>query len=239
MSNRPLRVYVGWDGRDALAYEVCRKSLLRHASIPVEIISVKDWELRRKGLYWRASRTDSSGQRWDERDGKPFSTDFSFTRFCVPALESFGDDWVLFMDADMMWRADIADLLAQADSQKGVMCVQHRHAPLELEKMGGLVQTVYRRKNWSSLMLLKPSRCTELTKYAVNNQTGQWLHAMCWAKEEEIGCLPDEWNWLEGWSSPNIDPKIVHYTRGTPDMPGTEDAGYAEEWRRYAGTLAG
>ncbi len=225
-----LRAYVGWDGRDALAFEVCRKSLMRHASKPVQVVPLKDWELRRRGLYWRGYRVDAGGQKWDDRDGTPFSTDFSFTRFLVPLIEDFGEDWVLFCDADMLWRADVGELMALADPDCAVMCVQHDHRPHEAEKMGGLKQTVYARKNWSSLMLIKPARCRALTKYAVNNQRGQWLHAMCWAAEEEIGALPEEWNWLEGWSPPEVAAKLVHFTRGTPDMPGHEDAAYAGEW---------
>ena len=232
---KPVRVYMGWDARDALAYDVCRSSLLRHASVPVEIIPLKDWELRHRGVFWRSYRTDAAGQRWDDRDGKPFSSDFSFGRFVVPMLEEYGDEWVLFMDPDMLVREDIAKLFElSAPSLDAVMCVQHKHEPPEREKMAGLnKQTLYRRKNWSSLMLMKPSRCGELTKYAVNNQSGQWLHAMNWTSDSEIGSLPEEWNWLEGWSSPDIDPKIVHFTRGTPDFEGTEDVPYADEWRGY------
>ncbi len=225
-----LRAYIGWDGRDALAYDVCRRSLLRHATIPVEVKPLRDWELRRRGLYWRSYRVDAGGQKWDARDGTPFSTDFSYTRFCVPALESFGEDWVLFCDADMLWRGDVGELLEFAEPACAVMCVQHDHRPRESEKMGGLKQTVYGRKNWSSLMLMMPARCRGLTKYAINNQSGRWLHAMCWAGEEDMGALPEEWNWLEGWSPPELKPKVVHFTRGTPDLAGSEDASYAAEW---------
>jgi hypothetical protein len=42
--SRPLRVYIGWDQRDALAYEVCERSLRKNASGPVEVIALKDWE---------------------------------------------------------------------------------------------------------------------------------------------------------------------------------------------------
>lgn len=223
-----VRVYVGWDQRDFLAYQVCRKSLLKHASIPVEIIPLKDWELRQKGIYWRPYNVDERGQMWDCRDGKPFSTNFSFTRFCVPALEEYGDEWVGFCDADMLWKADIAELLKLRDESKAVMCVQHDYRPRERSKMDGVIQTIYQRKNWSSLMLMKPSRCRGLTKYAVNNQTGAWLHQMCWVPEEDIGSLPEEWNWLEGWSDPDLDPKVIHYTRGTPDM--VPDVTHAAPW---------
>ncbi|MFQ6016781.1 MAG: hypothetical protein ACE5KF_01170 [Kiloniellaceae bacterium] len=229
-----LRVYIGWDQRDALAYEVCRYSLLAHASIPVEIIALKDWELRARGLYWRAYRVDPRGQMWDERDGKPFSTDFSYTRFCVPLLEDYGDEPVVFCDPDMLWLADIAELLDLA-GEAALACVKHAHRPPEPTKMTGNIQTVYDRKNWSSLMVLRPGRCTGLTPYAVNNMPRDWLHGICWLADDEIAGVPEAWNWLEGWSAPGIDPKVVHFTRGTPDMPGHENAAYAEEWRRAAG----
>jgi hypothetical protein len=47
--------------------------------------------------------------------------------------------------------------------------------------------------------------------------------------------VPESWNWLEGWSSPDIDPKIVHMTRGIPTMAGFENIPYA---RRMAGVPA-
>lgn len=229
-----IRVYVGWEQRDALAYEVCVHSLKAHASIPVEVIALKEWELRRHGVYWRNYSVDRSGQMWDGRDGKPFSTNFSFTRFAVPILEGEDSGWVLFCDADMLWRADLAELIALLDDEKALMCVRHDHRPDEAVKMDGVIQTAYPRKNWSSLMVFKPWRNSGLTKYRLNNSAGSWLHGMLWLKDHEIGGLPEAWNWLEGFSSPDIQPKVVHYTRGTPDMPGYEGSAYADEWRAIA-----
>jgi hypothetical protein len=227
-----MQVYIGWDQRDIAAYERCVRSLTRHSSAKLQIDPLRDWDLRRKRVYWRSYIVDGEGQKHDGRDGKPFSTDFSFTRFCVPLLEDYADEWVLFCDPDMLWRADVAELIALIDPTKAVMCVKHNHKPTEVEKMGGVVQTVYPRKNWSSLMLMNPSKCTGLTKYAVNNQSGTWLHGMLWAQDEMIGGLPEEWNYLCGWSDPEEikSPKIVHFTRGTPDMEGCEDEEYAAEW---------
>lgn len=225
-----VRVYVGWDPRDAAAFEVCRHSLIRHASVPVEVIALRDWELRAMGAYWRPYRVDERGQMWDARDGAPFSTEFSYTRFCVPALEGYGDEPVVFCDADMLWRADVAELVALAGAA-AVACVTHDHRPTERVKMTGAAQTVYARKNWSSLMVLRPIRCTALTRYVVNIRSRDWLHGLRWVEDEDIAGLPEAWNWLEGWSDPAIDPKIVHFTRGTPDMAGHEGAAYAEAWR--------
>jgi hypothetical protein len=57
------------------------------------------------------------------------------------------------------------------------------------------------------------------------------LHAFCWLPDSAIGALPIEWNWLAGISPTNIEPKNVHFTLGTPNLPGYEDGVYADEWR--------
>ena len=226
-----LNIYIGWDARDINAYNVCYTSLKEHASIHLNIMPLKEWELRRKGIYWRTYRVEAGGLRVDSLDHKYFNTDFSFTRFLVPELENFGEDIAVFMDPDFMWRVDIAELIALCD-EKALYCVQHNHEPTEHIKGVG-IQENYFRKNWSSLMVFRPSLNKELNAKAVNSETGQWLHAMSWLSDEDIGDLPTEWNWLEGWSSSSVVPKVVHYTRGTPDMKGYEDSAYAEEWRSY------
>jgi len=80
-------------------------------------------------------------------------------------------------------------------------------------------------------MVLRPARCRALTPYAVNNRHRDWLHGLRWLDDAEIAGLPEAWNWLEGHSDPGIDPKVVHFTRGTPDMPGYESVAYAADWR--------
>ena len=234
-----MKVYIGWDQRDIAADRVCKSTLLKHASIPVDIINIKEFEMRARGLYWRPyhvcdgiSSDYPNGQMVDDVDGKPFSTGFSFTRFLVPELEEFRDEWVLFMDADMMWRADIAELQDYMEEQKAIICVKHSYAPTDTHKMDGVVQEVYNRKNWSSFMLMNPSRCRTLDRNTVNTAKGSYLHGMFWLEDDQIGELPVEWNFLCGHNNPTtIDPKIVHFTRGTPDM-GWGDEPFALEWKQ-------
>ena len=152
-------MYVGWDPGDVLAFEVCAYTLKRAASVEVELIPLNERLLRRRdpSIYWRPYYVDIEGQRYDGIDDKPCSTEFSFTRFLLPALENYGDEWVGFCDADMVWQADVANLLDLIEGDKALMCVKHDHRPTEKTKMIGQIQTLYPRKNWSSLFLMKPS----------------------------------------------------------------------------------
>lgn len=227
--------FIGYDPRDDLASKVAIRSMRKHTKADVEVIPLRDHELRRLGIYWRAYEVRENGQMIDRRDGKPFSTQFSFSRFCAAELARRMNitDPVLFTDADVMFRADIKELFAHWDSRKCAMCVQHDHKPKEETKFDGLEQTRYFRKNWSSVMLISPKRSTRLDCYAVNNWTGAQLHALLWADDRDIGKLPSEWNHLVGYSKPSPKAKLVHFTLGTPDMPGREADEFAKEWRSY------
>ena len=100
--------------------------------------------------------------------------------------------------------------------------------------MDGAVQTVYPRKNWSSLMLFNcdhPS-VRSLTPEVANSQTGAYLHRMQWVADEDIGALPVEWNWLEGWNEKPAHgtPKAVHFTRGGPWFASWQNVEYGDLW---------
>jgi hypothetical protein len=158
MNRRPV-IYVGYDERDHRAYEVLEHSIRKYNNT-YDIIPLLAPELRRIGLYRRASRVfeHNPHQRYDVFDNKPFSTDFTFTRFLVPALNQY-QGLALFMDADMLVRADIEGIFGVYGNrtQFAVQCVKHKYEPPEGEKMDGVAQTRYRRKNWSSFMLFNCS----------------------------------------------------------------------------------
>jgi hypothetical protein len=215
-----IRVFIGWDSREPEAYDVARSSLLRHASVDVDVVPIKLQDLVDQGVY--------------TRDVDPLaSTEFTYSRFFTPWLAEFGG-WALFIDCDFLWLDDIAPLLAYRDPAKAVMCVQHDYVPKEATKMDGQVQTVYPRKNWSSCMFFNcdhPST-QRLTPDVINSQTGAYLHRMQWADDAEIGALPTAFNWLEGWNTVADDgrPRAVHYTRGGPWFEQWQDVDFADEW---------
>lgn len=229
MASSSFPVYVGFDSRESIAYDVCRHSILARTRTPVDVKPLVQSELRERKLYWRA--------------GDPLaSTEFTYTRFLVPALAGY-TGWALYCDCDFLWLADIKHLIALADDRFAAMCVHHDHRPTEAMKMDGRVQTLYPRKNWSSLILYNcghPANAA-LTPDVVNRETGSFLHRFSWLKDEEIGAIPETWNWLEGWSTKpaGSHPNVVHYTRGGPWFDEWHNVDYGDLWLKEAATLKG
>ena len=121
-----MKVFVGYDPREDIAYQVCKHSIVsKQPNADVRPLVQK--ELRDKGWYTRPV-------------DKLASTEFTFTRFLVPELCNF-EGWALFMDCDMILTTDIAELFAQADDRYAVMCVQHRFSWIKDEEIGTLDHT--------------------------------------------------------------------------------------------------
>jgi lipopolysaccharide biosynthesis glycosyltransferase len=217
-----VHALIGWDATEISAYNVAQYSLLRHSSIDLPTQPIMDEPLRARGLYWR------------EPDPLA-STTFAYTRFLTPALS--GDcDLAIYFDCDFLWLRDISELINTIDRDKAVSVVKHNYTPPETTKMGGRVQSVYPRKNWSSLMVfnLNHPKVRALTPDVVNTATPQYLHRFGWVDDDDIGSIPFEWNWLEGWyseSKTGTTPAAVHYTRGGPWFPECQDVEYADIWR--------
>jgi hypothetical protein len=137
------------------------------------------------------------------------------------------------MDCDMLCRADFAELAKEMERQvnKAVLVCKHDYTPNSPRKFLNQVQTVYPRKNWSSVMLLNNERCRALTSQFVNTAPGLELHRFQWLKDDEIGGLPLEWNWLVEEYKYNPAAKVVHFTRGGPYFKEYRNCDYADEWR--------
>ena len=228
-------VFIGWDDREKTAYEVCKYSIEKHTRCGVKIIPLYHKELRKQGYFKRPWLTQAhDGNRIDLVDGKPFSTEFSHTRFLVPELMNY-KGWALFVDCDMLFRCSVKEIFALADDRYAVMCVKHRQNVKNTHKMDGSVQEKYHRKNWSSFMLINcghPSN-KSLTKEIVNAADGGWLHSFSWLQDHEIGELPNEFNWIDGTSPGNVHPKVIHYSEGGPWFSDHQDCAFADVWNEY------
>jgi lipopolysaccharide biosynthesis glycosyltransferase len=223
----PFRIFIGWDKREPIAYDVAKFSLERRASIPLEVTPIKLDDLRARKLYWRPVDPLAT-------------TDFTYSRFLTPALAGY-KGWALFCDCDFLFLGDIAGLVEYTRTSKAVYCVQHDYTPKDTVKMDGKPQSAYPRKNWSSLMLFNcdhPS-VRSLTPKVVNTQSGAYLHRMQWAKDEDIGSLQVTWNWLEGWNEKPAQgpPNVVHFTRGGPWFADWQNVDYGDLWLQEAEAL--
>jgi lipopolysaccharide biosynthesis glycosyltransferase len=218
----PLKIFIGYDSREDIAYQTAKLSIEKHASVPVEIIPLKLKWLKKSGVYTRPV-------------DKLASTEFTFTRFLIPHLTEF-KGWALFIDCDFIFLEDVAKLFAQTKDEYAVMCAQHDYTPAEGTKMDGQQQHQYPRKNWSSMMMINCSHPSNavVTNDFVNNvyKTGAYFHRFSWLNDEEIGKLSHEWNWLVEWYKAPKDgtPKALHYTEGGPWFKEYQNCEYAFEW---------
>lgn len=252
-----LRIFIGYDTKEPVAFHVLTHSILTRASGPVEIIPLVQSALREQGLYTR------------ER-GATESTEFSMTRFLVPALSEYKGISV-FMDCDMLCLTDMYELVGEVIKQrhadavarrawdtnpigdcprgKAVLVCQHDYSPTTTVKFLGQVNTPYPRKNWSSVMVFDNSRCRALTPERVNSLSGLELHRFSWLNDDEVGSLPLEWNWLVGeYSAVTLENgkvysaatygdvkvynplKVLHYTLGGPWFTDYFNCDHADLW---------
>ena len=213
---QPLNIFIGFDSSEIVAYHALCQSILDHASVPVRFTPISLANL--KGVFTREANAISS-------------TEFSFSRFLTPYLSDY-EGWSLFMDCDMLARADFSEIFALADDRYAVMVAKHDYTPRDAIKFEGHVQTKYEKKNWSSVVLFNNARCTALTPDYVQTASGLDLHQFRWLGDDSlIGSLPLEWNWLVGEYDHNPQAKIAHFTLGGPYFDAYADCDYADEWR--------
>ena len=224
-----IRVFIGFDSRETVAFTVLSHSIQARASRPVTIAPLALTQL--KDVFTRKRHALQT-------------TDFSFSRFLTPYLSEYAG-WSLFMDCDMLMLDDIARLYALRDDRFAVMVVKHAHDPSERTKFLNQPQSRYEKKNWSSVILFNNARCRALTADYVNSASGLELHQFKWLESEDlIGSLPSRWNHLVGYDRPRADAALVHYTIGGPYFAEFRDCEYAAEWFHereaclYAGQMA-
>lgn len=209
-----IRVFVGFDPREAVAYHTFCQSVLERASLPVSFTPL--------------ALNALAGYRETHTDG---SNAFIYSRFLTPYLCGF-DGWALFADGDMICRADIAELWALRDPRHAVQVVKHDYQTKAAQKYLGNKNENYPRKNWSSVMLFNCDHPKHrlLTPEFLQRTTGKFLHRFEWLDDADIGALPRVWNWLTTEYEDNYDAKLLHYTLGTPCFKDYENAEMADEW---------
>lgn len=215
------RIFMGHTSYQQTVFDVAKYSIERHTN-DVDIKPIDRSALETLGIYTREKNCNES-------------TEFSMTRWLTPFLAGY-DGWALFCDNDVLCRTDISELFKYADPSKAVMVVKHNYTVAEGIKLDGQRQTNYPRKNWSSVVLWNcghPSN-RQITPDLVNSVSGLFLHRFMWLKDEEIGELPKDWNFLVGPQSGIYkdfqNAKMVHFTDGGPYFRNYQDVDFANEW---------
>ena len=211
-----IRIFIGYDQVEAVAFHTLVQSIIENTTVPVSITPLK------LSMLPDYNRTRNHKQ----------SNEFSFSRFMVPYLCDY-EGWAIFMDCDMMFRADVKELWDLRDDTKSVLVCKHDYTPKNQTKFLGAIQYPYPRKNWSSVMLFNCSHedTRRLTPSLVNHGEPLMLHRMRWTSDEFIGELPLAWNHLVGEYPYREDAKNVHWTVGGPYFNEFSKADYHEEWK--------
>lgn len=83
-----MKVFIGFDPRQPIAFQVCAQSVWEHASRPVEIVrlDLRNLPITRRGL-----------------------TEFTYSRFLVPYLSGY-EGCSVFLDSDILVRGDVCEL---------------------------------------------------------------------------------------------------------------------------------
>src|SRR4029078_12458477 len=97
-------IYMGYDPRETLAYDIARFSILSRTNTetkiyPLELGSGRLQRILTRPIEWR---TNDNGvkQLWCPISNAPMTTEFAISRFAIPFLKDKG--WALFIDCDMV-----------------------------------------------------------------------------------------------------------------------------------------
>jgi lipopolysaccharide biosynthesis glycosyltransferase len=211
-----IKIFMGFDPVETIAYHVCSNSIIRHSSVPVSITPL--------------ALNNLSSYREQHSDG---SNQFIYSRFLVPSLMQF-EGWAIFMDGDMLLRTDINELWELRDPSMAVQCVKHDYKTRCRIKYLGARNEDYPRKNWSSVILWNCSHAKNkiLSSKFIESASGAQLHRFSWLDDSEIGALPVEWNWLPDEFGENNEAKLLHFTLGLPSFLDYATSPMASEWHR-------
>ena len=212
----PVDIVVGFDQKEDVAYHTFVQSVINTATLPVRFLPLNINSL--------------STYKEVHEDG---SNNFIYSRFLVPYLLNF-KGWAIYADGDMVCLEDIKKLWDLRDENYAVQVVKHNYKTKITKKYLGHKNEDYPRKNWSSLILwnCKHPSHKVLTPKFIQKQSGAYLHRFSWIKDNEIGELIKEWNWLAMEYEEKDDINLIHYTIGTPCFKEYENTSLASYWKK-------
>lgn len=213
-------IFIGYDAREHEAAAVCAFSILKRASRRTQVYMLEHQMLRRMGYFDRPWRIDENGQFTDERDGKPFSTGFSHSRFLVFRLaHDLGlKGPCMFVDCDFLFLDDVSKLLSEQQRRGDkIGVVGKTRAIKETVKMDGMEQSAYQRKLWSAMFTFMPSKelADKFDLKTVNEAAGRDLHGFLKMPKSAFWDIDPSWHFIPSLDAPQAA-KAVHYSEWSP-----------------------
>lgn len=212
-----IKIFTGYDARESVGWHAFAQSLIETS---------KNYVLMPPLSGFQGDGTNA----------------FAIARFTVPELCDWGSSPAIFVDGcDMLLRAPIQELAALYEMRYAVQVVKHNYKTKHPRKYIGTEMEAanadYERKNWSSVVIFNPShmahfKAREVICEAIRVGNGKFLHRFGWLKDEEIGSLPLEWNWLADEYGASTTAKLLHWTAGQPGFYHYKDAPHSHEWRQ-------
>ena len=199
-----LKIFIGYDPRQAVSYNVCQHSILIRATKPVAIIPliIETLPIKRQGL-----------------------TPFTWSRFLVPYLSDFNGISV-FLDADIILQSDINELIELIKSnyrEKEIPAVNVVKKDQKFEWASVMVFNCSHEDN----LILTPE-FIENTKQNLHQISwtqnigkipDSWNHLVGYDKPKNL-------------ESKNSEVKLIHYTQGVPAWVETLDCEFSKEWEK-------
>lgn len=211
-----IRLFCGYDEREAIGFHVFMHSVLQRSSEFVTFSALRS-------------------------TGVPVGSNaFTYSRFLVPWLCKFKGHAIFCDASDMLMQDDIAKLDALFDPSYAVQVV--KHAPYKTQHpvkyRGTSLQCPnrdYPRKNWASVMVIncehhawKWTLAAPIEIKTANVGTLQFD----FMTPDSIGELPAQWNVLADEGHPIAGASLLHFTAGLPCFPAYAKTPGAELWRR-------
>lgn len=212
-----LKVFVGYDEREAVGFPVFCHSVLSRTKANVSFTPVR-------GTRINGSTTAFDRARWD-----------------VPRLCNYRG-LALWAECDMLVRSDLSELLelAHGSTSFDVMLVKHEYQTKFPIKFLGQKNENYPRKNWSSFMLmdcgsaawrrLDEFRAARRIEPGDIHRFPERVDGYTLFAPGRVQALAPAWNHLVGEYPYSAIAKVAHFTIGLPCFPEYLNCDYAEEW---------
>lgn len=211
-----MRIFTGFDQREAVGWHAFTQSVIEHTSAPFSITPL----------------TDAA-----TRDG---SNAFTYSRFLIPYLCGF-KGFAIFVDgADMIAPGDFSELWEMRSGWHAAQVVKHEYRTRNPRKYVGTEMECanedYPRKNWSSVVIWNCDHYAHraLTPDFIDRHSGEYLHRFSWIPDDRIGELPKDWNWLVDEYGASTTAKLLHWTAGIPRIPEYRLAPHSHDWFKHS-----